>query len=95
MTSGTFRCVPKQPVTARYVKFKITNKRIFDCAGIEVLDSIQLTPFDLRLALPDEAGPVTSLAPADDGSENSGLPNTAPGSARHVRQAGATPNLHY
>jgi hypothetical protein len=69
MTSATFRFVPPQPVTARFVKYRVTNARIFDCAGLEVLDAIRLEPFDLRIALPDEAGPIPSLAPADDGSE--------------------------
>jgi hypothetical protein len=81
MTSATFRSVPAQPVTARYVKYQVTNQRIFDCAGLEVLDSIKSEPFDLRLALPDEAGPVKSLAPADDGSENAGVANTSPGTS--------------
>lgn len=69
MTSGTFRLTPERPVTTRFVQYRILNKRFFDCAGLEVLDSIRSTPFDLRIALPDEAGPAVSLAPADDGSE--------------------------
>jgi len=69
MTSATFRFVPSQPVAARFVKYRVTNARMFDCAGLEVLDTIRLEPFDLRIALPDEAGPVLSFAPADDGSE--------------------------
>jgi hypothetical protein len=69
MTSATFRLIPDRPVNAKFVKYQVTNRRIFDCAGIEVLDSIQREPFDLRVALPDEAGPMTSLVPADDGSE--------------------------
>ncbi len=40
--------------------------------GVELTDLIRSTPFDLRLALPDEAGPAVSLAPADDGSERPG-----------------------
>jgi hypothetical protein len=88
ITSATFRFVPGLPVTARYVKYQVTNKRIFDCAGLEVLDSIKSEPFDLRLAFPDEAGPVKNLAPADDGSENSGLPSSAPAaSERRQRRA--------
>jgi hypothetical protein len=72
MTSGTFRFIPDRPVTTRFVQYRILNKRFFDCAGLEVLDTIRSTPFDLRLALPDEAGPAVSLAPADDGSERHG-----------------------
>jgi hypothetical protein len=82
MTSGTFRLVPDRPVTARYVRYRITNKRIFDCAGLEVLDSIQSAPFDLRIALPDEPGPVNGELPYDDGSANSGAPSTMPRDAR-------------
>jgi len=52
MTSATFRCVPEHPVKARYVQFRIFSERIFDCAGIEVLDWIKYEPFDLRIALP-------------------------------------------
>ncbi len=69
LTSAMFRCIPADPVAARYVKFQITNKRIINCAGIEVLDSIKAEPFDLRVALPDEAGPIVSLAPEDDGGD--------------------------
>jgi len=75
MTSGTFRLVPARPVTTRFVQYRIRNQRFFDCAGLEVLDSIGSAPFDLRIALPDEAGPAVSLAPADDGSERSGRPD--------------------
>ena len=53
ITSATFRLVPKAPIQARYVKYQITNKRFFDCAGLEVLDSIKSEPFDLRIALPE------------------------------------------
>ena len=73
ITSATFRFVPTMPVMARYVKYQVRNKRIFDCAGLEVLDSIKSELFDLRLALPDEEGPVKSLVPADDGSESQSL----------------------
>src|ERR1035438_8864982 len=65
MAAGTFRLIPDQPVTTRYVRYRILNKRFFDCAGLEVLDSIRRAPFDLRIALPDEAGPAVSLAPED------------------------------
>ncbi|MBM4018936.1 MAG: hypothetical protein FJ288_11510 [Planctomycetes bacterium] len=51
---ATFRLVPPQPVDARYVQYKVSNKRIFCCTELEVLDSIRTEPFDLRIALPDE-----------------------------------------
>jgi hypothetical protein len=54
LTGGTFRFTPEKPVQARYVQFKVTNKRAFDATELEVLDGIELKPFDLRIALPDE-----------------------------------------
>ncbi len=78
LTSATFRFVPRQPVTARYVKYQVANRRMFDCAGLEVLDSLKSEPFDLRLALPDEAGPIKDRSPADDGSDNSTVPANVP-----------------
>ena len=93
ITSATFRFVRTMPVMARYVKYQVTNKRIFDCAGLEVLDSIKSEPFDLRLALTDEAGPAKSLAPPDDGSENSGMPISEPAASkrRQSRPESAAP----
>jgi hypothetical protein len=51
---ATFRVIPDKPVEARYVQYKVTNARLFDCTELEVLDSIRSEPFDLRVALPDE-----------------------------------------
>ncbi len=53
ITGHTFRLVPEQPVTARFVQFRVDNRRMFDCTELEVLDSIRFEPFDLRLALPE------------------------------------------
>ncbi len=85
MTSGTFRFVPEKPMTARYVQYRITNRRIFACCGLEVLDSIRHEPFDLRVALPDEAGPITSVVPYDDGASGSGVPDTTPRKSEHPK----------
>jgi hypothetical protein len=52
---ATFRTVPDKPVEARYVQYKITGRRMVCCTELEVLDSIKTEPFDLRIALPDEA----------------------------------------
>lgn len=52
MNSATFRLIPDQPIKTRYVQFKISNKRFFACAGLEVLDAIHRKPFDLRIKLP-------------------------------------------
>jgi len=53
VTGATFRLIPAKPVSARYVQYKVKNSRFFDCTELEVLDSIQFEPFDLRIALPD------------------------------------------
>jgi hypothetical protein len=54
LTGCTFRLVPDKPVKARYVQYKVTSNRFFDCTELEVLDSIRFEPFDIRIALPDE-----------------------------------------
>ncbi len=54
ITGHTFRFIPDEPVKTRYVQYKVTNVRIFDCTELEVLDAIQFAPFNLRIALPDE-----------------------------------------
>lgn len=56
LTGATFRLFPDKPVTTRYVQYKVTNKRYFDCTELEVLDSIKFEPYDLHTALPDEKG---------------------------------------
>jgi hypothetical protein len=54
LTGATFRLIPQRPAQARYVQFKVSNKRIFDVTEFEVLEAVDLKPFDLRVALPDE-----------------------------------------
>jgi hypothetical protein len=49
-----FALVLPQPVEARYVRYKITSRRILDVNEVQVFDSIRYDPFDLRIALPDE-----------------------------------------
>lgn len=49
-----FEVVTPVPVEARYVRFKITPERSLTVSEVEVLDSMQYAPFDLRIALPDE-----------------------------------------
>jgi len=55
LTGATFRCVPPKPVPARFVQYKVTSNRIFVATEIEVLNEFTTRPFDLRIALPDEA----------------------------------------
>ncbi len=54
LKGATFRLIPKKPVKTRFVQYKVTNGRFFDCTELEVLDSIEFEPFDLLIALPDE-----------------------------------------
>ena len=44
-----------QPVRARFVRFRVTPHRILGITEVQALDSIKYEPFDLRIALPDEA----------------------------------------
>ena len=53
-TGFLYALTPPEPVDARYVQYKITPQRILTVSEVQVLDSIQYTPFDLRIALPDE-----------------------------------------
>ena len=50
--------IPAKPVQARYVRFAITPARILTVSEVQVLDGIKFEPFDLRIALPDEAPPL-------------------------------------
>jgi hypothetical protein len=49
-----FELVLPQLVEARYVRYRVTAERTLTVSEVEVLDSIQHRPFDLRIALPDE-----------------------------------------
>lgn len=53
-TGFTYDLVPKEPVEARYVRFKVTAERTLTVSEVQVLDWIRHTPFDMRIALPDE-----------------------------------------
>ena len=53
-TGFTYDLVPKEPVEARYVRFKIDTERTLTVSEVQVLDQILNKPFDLRIALPDE-----------------------------------------
>ena len=53
-TAYAFTLIPPKPVRARYVRFKITPQRTMTVSEVQVLDSIEFKPFDLRIALPDE-----------------------------------------
>ncbi|MCL2639408.1 MAG: discoidin domain-containing protein [Phycisphaerales bacterium] len=47
-----FFFAPKAPVEARYVKYKITSPRMIDVTEVQVLESFEMKPFDLKIALP-------------------------------------------
>jgi hypothetical protein len=53
-TGFTYDLVPQEPVEARYIRFKVTAERTLTVSEVQVLDWIRHTPFDLRIALPDE-----------------------------------------
>jgi len=53
ITGHTFRLIPQQPARARYVRYRVANKRWFDCTEVEVLDTIRFEPFEMRIALPE------------------------------------------
>ncbi len=53
-TGFTYELIPKEPVQARYVRFKIGPQRTMTVSEVQVLDSIRYEPFDLRIALPEE-----------------------------------------
>jgi hypothetical protein len=49
----SFFLIPATPVTARYVRYRVTSPGFFCCTELLALDSIRYEPFDLRIALPD------------------------------------------
>jgi hypothetical protein len=52
-TGYNFTLVSEHPIEARYVRFAVTPARILAISEVQVLDSIESEPFDLRIALPD------------------------------------------
>jgi len=54
IAAHNFELIPRQPVQARYVRYKVTPERSLTVSEVEVLDFIRYEPFDLRIALPDE-----------------------------------------
>ncbi len=48
-----YEMTPPEPVEARYVQYRITPQRTLTVSEVQVLDSIEHQPFDLRIALPD------------------------------------------
>jgi hypothetical protein len=49
-----FLLVPEKPVQARYVQYKITPSRKVAVTEVQVLESVKLEPFDLKLAMPND-----------------------------------------
>jgi hypothetical protein len=54
------------PISARFVRFKIKPQRILGISEVQALDSVAEKPFDLRLALPDEAVIAPQASGTDD-----------------------------
>jgi hypothetical protein len=53
-TGFTYDLISNELIEARYVRFKIDAERSLTVSEVQVLDGIRYTPFDLRIALPDE-----------------------------------------
>ena len=56
--------LPSQ-LQARYVRYQVNSPRILCVSELQVLDRVDYSPFDLRVALPNAADTVTLTAPAD------------------------------
>ncbi|HEY6226688.1 MAG TPA: discoidin domain-containing protein [Verrucomicrobiae bacterium] len=52
IAAHNFEFIPPAPVQARYVRFHLQPERSITVSEVEVLDSIQYKPFDLRIAMP-------------------------------------------
>jgi hypothetical protein len=63
-TGFTYDLIPARPVKARFVRFKITARRTLTVSEVQVLDWIRYKPFDLRIALPNDAGRASGDAKA-------------------------------
>jgi hypothetical protein len=56
------------PVDARFVKYKLRPRRMMGVTEVQVLDSYKLTPFSLKIALPEratngKASPTADVSP--------------------------------
>ena len=52
-TGHNFALIPPKPVSARYVKYKLTPARNMSVSELQVLDFIKFEPFDIKLSGPD------------------------------------------
>jgi len=53
-TGFLYDLVVPEAVDARYVRFRVVPQRTLTISEVQVLDSIEYEPFDLRIALPDD-----------------------------------------
>jgi hypothetical protein len=49
-----YELVLEEPVTARFVRYKITPRRSVGVSEVQALKSVRYEPFDMRIALPDD-----------------------------------------
>ncbi len=49
-----FQRILDEPVRARYVRFRITPRRILAVTEVQALESVTYEPFEMRIALPDD-----------------------------------------
>ncbi|MCL2646515.1 MAG: discoidin domain-containing protein, partial [Phycisphaerales bacterium] len=76
-----FFLAPKAPVQARFVKYTLTANRFSGVTEVQVLDSFEFKPFDLKIALPDpsqngKAPPKPDVSPNAKKWKDGELPTT-------------------
>lgn len=62
-TAWNFERTIATPVSARYVRYRITPNRILCSSELQVFDKIVYEPFDIRIALPAATDPDTNPPP--------------------------------
>jgi hypothetical protein len=63
LTAFLFPVILPEPVTARYVRFRVRAERSLCVSEVQVLDFLRSEPFGIRLALPDDDAPGGGEAP--------------------------------
>ncbi len=63
LTAALFTLLLPEPVGARYVRYRVTARRSLCVSEVQVLDAARASPFDLRIALPDDGGSAAQPGP--------------------------------
>jgi hypothetical protein len=64
-TAWNFELRLPAPVTARYVRYRVTPKRNLCISELQVLDRLDRVPFDIRIATPDVSSGVPDKSPTN------------------------------